>query len=91
MPFESGARVRTLHRHTAGHTRLPAYLERKPAVVLGSLGSFPLPDEASVDPRNAQRSTLYTCAFDAKDVWADAAAGDVIYADLFEVYLEPAP
>lgn len=91
MSFEAGARVRTRDRRSGGHTRLPAYLARKPAIVVRSLGAYALPDEAAVDSQTARRSALYTCSFDAKDVWNDAAASGVIYADLFEEYLEPAP
>jgi hypothetical protein len=91
MSFEIGERVRTRAAATAGHTRLPAYLQRRPGVVAKVLGEFPLADERASGRRDAPTERLYTVCFVARDVWPDAPAGDAIAADLFEAYLEPAP
>lgn len=91
MAFEIGERVRTRSQNVAGHTRLPAYLQRRPGVVARILGEFPLADERASGRKDAQKERLYTVRFVARDVWPDASAGDAIAADLFEAYLEPAP
>lgn len=88
MKFETGERVRTRPQRTAGHTRLPAYLQCKYGIVVRALGAFPLADERAADPAHARLSALYTVAFDARDLWSDASASRV-HADLFEDYLEP--
>lgn len=89
MRFETGARVRTRPQRSAGHTRLPAYLQCKSGVVIRALGAFPLADDRAADPEHARLSALYTVAFEARDLWSDASASRV-HADLFEDYLEPA-
>lgn len=87
MPFEIGAAVRTRQQRPAGHTRLPAYLQRKRGVVVRTLGAFPLADERAVDPQHAKLSALYTVEFQAPEIWSDSTAS-TIHADLFEEYLE---
>jgi hypothetical protein len=89
MPFDVGERVRTRGQSAAGHTRLPAYLQRRPGVVAKILGEFPLADERASGRRDAPSQRLYTVCFAARDVWPDARTGDTICADLFEAYLEP--
>lgn len=89
MAFEIGARVRTRPQRTAGHTRLPAYLQCKAGVVVHALGAFPLADERAADPPHAKLSLLYTIEFPAREIWSDTTAA-TIRADLFEEYLEPA-
>jgi hypothetical protein len=91
VAFEIGERVRTRAQNAAGHTRLPAYWQRKPGVVAKALGEFPLADERASGRGGAPEQRLYTVRFVARDVWPDAPAGDAIAADLFEAYLEPAP
>ena len=88
--FEPGAKVRTRTQNALGHTRLPGYLQSKPATVLRHIGSFPLPDEAAVDPKNARFSELYAVEFEAREVWGRAASSGRICADIFEEYLESA-
>lgn len=90
MAFERGAAVRTRAQRTAGHTRLPAYLQQKPGIVRDVLGEFPLPDENARDGVRARRSRLYAVEFKASDVWGEASEGKV-HADLFEEYLEATP
>ncbi len=86
--FKPGAKVRTREQQPEGHTRLPRYLARKPATIVRTLGRFPLPDEAAIDPPKARKSELYTVEFDARDVWERADAHGRICADVFEEYLE---
>ena len=89
MTFEIGTRVRTRARASAGHTRLPAYLQHKAGVVAHLYGSFPLPDDRAAGAREPRREALYAVRFPAREVWgAGSSEGDAIYADLFEFYLE---
>lgn len=88
MRFEPGTRISTKAQQVEGHTRLPAYLQRKHGVIVASLGAFLLADENAVDSRNARKSQLYTVEFQACEVWNDPQSGGAIRADLFEEYLE---
>ena len=88
MTFDSGTRIRTKAQHIEGHTRLPSYLQRKPGVIIMSLGAFLLADENAVDSRHARKNELYTVEFEASDVWNDPQSAGAIRADLFEEYLE---
>jgi nitrile hydratase len=88
MRFETGAHVRTRAQRESGHTRLPAYLQCKPGVVVCVLGAYPLADERAADPARARLSPLYTVEFQARDIWNDSSAA-IVHADLFEEYLEP--
>ena len=87
---EPGAKVRTLEQKANRHTRLPGYLQRKPATVVAFIGVFPLPDDAAVDPKLAHQSELYTLEFDSGDVWGIAETDGQIRADIFEDYMESA-
>jgi nitrile hydratase len=89
MNFEVGALVRTRPQRSGGHTRLPAYLQRRQGIVERVLGEFPLADDRATGRGDARKQRLYTVRFAAHDVWPNAPSGDAILADLFEEYLEP--
>ena len=89
--FEAGTRVRTRAQRSSGHTRLPAYLQEKPGVIVASLGAFPLADDRADALPQPRSSELYTVEFDASDVWKDSRFTGRILADLFDEYLEPMP
>jgi len=91
MTYEAGAPVWTRAQRQNGHTRLPAYLRGKPGVIVAEIGVFPLPDENVGEHKSGRRSRLYTVAFQARDVFDDAADDQVICADLFEEYLRSSP
>ena len=78
--FEIGARVRTREQRTAGHTRLPRYLQRRTGRVVRMLGNFRFADEAAECGTAASEQTLYTVEFEQD--------GHRVHADLFESYLE---
>lgn len=78
--FEPGTRVRTPEQSTAGHTRLPRYLQRRSGLVIRVLGSFRFADEAAARGREAPEQLLYTVQFEED--------GHRVCADLFESYLE---
>jgi nitrile hydratase len=81
--------VRVRDHRTAGHTRRPRYVAGKPGVVVAHLGSTAFPDAHAVG-RRARPQHLYTVAFDASDLWGDAAEpATEVRVDLYEAYLEP--
>jgi nitrile hydratase subunit beta len=90
MAFKIGERVRTRAQVADGHTRLPAYLQRRPGVVASLLGEFPFADKRA-SGLDAPKERLYTVRFAACDVWSGAPDRDTIAADLFEPYLELVP
>lgn len=80
MPFEPGARVRTIRQRPDGHTRLPRYAQQRSGRILCVLGTFRFADEAAAAGMRAPDQMLYTVEFPED--------GHVIHADLFESYLE---
>jgi nitrile hydratase len=87
--FARGDRVRAVNRHPTGHTREPRYLRGRNGMIQQHLGAHVYPD------RSAQGSVeghhLYSVRFEAQELWGeDAEAGNAVYADLWEDYLEPA-
>jgi len=87
--FQVGDGVRTKVIEGPGHTRLPGYAQAKTGVIAAQRGQHLLPDDSAAGkPRNVQ--ALYSVRFDAHDLFAEAKAGDVIFLDLWDDYLEPA-
>jgi hypothetical protein len=83
--------VCTKRQRLAGHTRLPHYLEGKHGTIVRCVGRFALPDDCADGVAEPRRDLLFTVRFAARDVFgAEAQAGDCIYADLFESYLDSA-
>jgi nitrile hydratase subunit beta len=88
--FAAGDLVRARNINPEGHTRLPRY-------VRGHLGTIERDHGAHVFPDSNARSageapqTLYTVRFTARELWGEtASAADLVSADLWEDYLEPA-
>lgn len=86
--FTVGDVVRTRDLHHTGHTRLPAYARRRRGVVNDWHAGWVYPDShahgCGADPQH-----LYTVRFEARELWGEeAAAGDEVFLDLFEPYLE---
>ena len=72
-----------------GHTRLPQYARGKTGVIHACHGCHVFPDENARGRKSGQH--LYTVAFDASVLWAEAAGRkDRIFLDLWESYFEPA-
>ncbi len=72
------------------HTSAPRnYLRGHTGTVLRHLGDFPNPEDLAF-ARPAQRLPLYHVAFDARTIWPDAAA-DELLVEIFEPWLEPRP
>lgn len=87
--FAVGDRVRTRPGRVAHHTRLPAYAAGRVGVVERVHGAHVLPD-AHAHGRGEQPEWLYTVAFDARDLWDDAPAGQRVSIDAWESYLSAA-
>jgi nitrile hydratase len=86
--FSVGDHVRVRGTRAPGHTRQPGYVTGKPGVVVAHLGATVFPDAHAVG-RRARPQHLYTIAFDAGDLWADAAEPRTeMGVDLYESYLE---
>ena len=72
--------------HGPVHIRTPHYLRGRPGTVLRHLGDFPNPEDLAF-ARPAARLPLYHVAFDARAIWPDAAA-DELLVEIFEPWLE---
>ncbi len=88
--FAVGDRVMTRNIHPSGHTRLPRYARGKGGVVARVHGTFVYPD-TNARGEGEQPQPLYSVRFAARALWGPgAAAGDQLFLDLWEDYLEPA-
>ena len=72
------------------HTRLPRYVRGRRGSVELDHGVFKLPDSnAHSQPERPQH--VYSVRFEARELWGkEAPAGDSLYIDLFDDYLERA-
>lgn len=87
--FTEGDYVRVRNNRTRRHLRLPGYVKNQIGVVQASYGSFGHPENrAHGDPERA--SYLYRVAFSPQELFESGRTDDVVCADLFEDYLEPA-
>lgn len=83
-----GQRVRARNRHPLGHTRLPRYVRGRPGTVDRIHGVFVFPD-THAHFRGEAPQPLYSVRFEARELWGDdAPAGDAVYVDLWEDYLD---
>lgn len=89
--FKPGDAVRARNMHPVGHTRLPRYLRGHRGEVVAARGAHVFPD-SHARGKGEDPQWLYTVRFGARDLWGeDRRASDVVMADLWEPYLEPAP
>jgi nitrile hydratase subunit beta len=85
-----GDHVRTKQINPTGHTRLPRYARGRNGRIAAVHGVHVFPDTNSAR-RDENPQWLYSVAFDARELWGDAAHdGDDILIDLWEPYLERA-
>ena len=85
-----GARVRVRAAMPPGHVRTPAYLRGRTGVVERVLGPFPDPERLAYR-QPAPRVPLYRVRFRMADLWAaPEATGDVLEAEIYAHWLEPA-
>ena len=88
--FLLGDKVRTNKHGSDGHTRLPAYARDKIGEVVALQGAWVFPD-TNAHGLGEQPCHLYTVAFQAVELWGNAADGDSdVCIDLFEPYLQRA-
>lgn len=88
--FVVGARVRARNIHPKHHTRLPRYVRGHEGVIHTDLGVFGFPDWNS-EGKGHKPQHCYTVRFSLQTLWGrEAPAGDSLYVDLWEDYLEPA-
>jgi nitrile hydratase subunit beta len=88
--FKPGDHVVARNIHPAGHTRLPRYVRGRRGIIDRDHGVFVLPDtNAALAGETPQH--VYSVRFTARELWGpDAPAGDALYIDLWDDYLEPA-
>ncbi|MBI2970676.1 MAG: nitrile hydratase subunit beta [Gammaproteobacteria bacterium] len=87
--FQPGDRVITRNINPVHHTRLPRYARGKGGRIDRDQGIFLLPDtNAHGGPDRPQH--VFSVRFAARELWgSEAPAGDAVYIDLFDEYLEP--
>lgn len=87
--FKPGDRVRTIHNHPAGHTRLPRYARDKIGQIEAAHGGYVFPD-ANAHGMGEAPQHLYTVVFDGRTLWGkDCGRGLAVSIDAWESYLEP--
>jgi nitrile hydratase len=88
--FAVGAKVRARNIHPKCHTRLPRYVRGHEGVIHADLGVFGFPDWNS-EYKGHKAQHCYSVRFSQQTLWGrEAPAGDSLYLDLWEDYLEPA-
>jgi hypothetical protein len=90
--YRAGQRVRVAARPHAGHHRTPGYLKGKTGSVERAHSAFTNPETRAYGADGLPRQPLYLVGFAQNEVWSDYCgdAGDRIYADIFEHWLEEA-
>jgi len=89
--FQVGDRVIVRNEHPKGHTRHPRYVRGHRGQVHLDHGVYPFPDRTAhkLEPKPQH---CYSVRFAATELWGSRAdPKDVVYADLFEDYLEATP
>ena len=92
MRYRAGQRVRVSARPHDGHHRTPAYVKGKTGRIERIHGSFTNPETRAYGRDGLPEQRLYLVGFAQADVWPDSPrqAGDQLYVDIFEHWLEEA-
>ncbi len=88
--FQVGDRVIVKNEHPRGHTRCPRFVRGHQGQVHIDHGVYPFPDRTAhnLEPKPQH---CYSVRFTATELWGSRAnPKDVVYADLFDDYLEAA-
>jgi nitrile hydratase subunit beta len=86
--FAAGQKIRVKIMNPETHTRAPRYVRGHVGEIIRVNGAHVFPDSNALGlGENPQ--WLYTVRFAADELWGNTAS-DVIHADLWEPYLEPA-
>jgi hypothetical protein len=90
MRFRAGQRVRVAARQISGHHRTPGYLKGRTGRVERVHASFRNPETRAYSGDGLPEQTLYLVGFEPREVWPEYAgrAGDRLFADVFEHWLE---
>ena len=90
--FRPGDPVRVPNVEKKGHVRTPGYVKGKRGRVTGVLGEFPDPESLAYGGDGLPQKPLYRVCFRQADLWEgyEGAAGDTLYVDIYEHWLEPA-
>ena len=86
--FPVGARVRTINRHPATHTRLPRYARGRQGTIAAVRGVHVLPDSNAVFAGESPE-WLYSVRFEASELWGPDSTAECVYLDCWESYLLP--
>ena len=91
VTYEPGDRVRVVPAVKPGHVRTPAYLHGKSGWVEAVIGPFPNPEDLAYGLSGEPKRNLYKVGFRQGDLWVEyeGPADDVLYADVYEHWLEP--
>ncbi len=88
--FAVGDRVVARSINPPGHTRLPRYARGRRGKVVRDHGVFVFPD-THASTRDESPQHCYGVRFAARELWGpDARAGDSVFLDLWESYLDAA-
>lgn len=92
MRYRPGQKVRVAARRHEGHHRTPAYLKGKHGTVERVHARFRNPETHAYGMDGLPEQSLYLVSFDQNGVWREypGNAGDRLYADVFEHWLEEA-
>lgn len=92
MTLAPGTRVRVAERPSVGHVRTPWYVKGKTGVVAGVHGSFRNPETLAFGGDGQPARPLYYVGFARAELFPGSSdpAGDTIYLDLYEHWLEEA-
>ncbi len=90
MRYRRGQRVRVAGRPHEGHHRTPGYLKGRTGTVVRVHGAFANPETHAYGDDGLPRQPLYLVGFEQRELWPDyrGAAGDRLYADVFEHWLD---
>jgi hypothetical protein len=89
--FKPGDVVAARVINPPGHTRLPRYARGRRGVIDRDHGVFIFPDTHAMG-EGPKPQHLYSVRFTARELWGpDASTRDVVYIDLWDDHLEPAP
>jgi nitrile hydratase beta subunit len=86
--FKAGDRVIARNLNPLGHTRIPRYVRGHHGIIHRDWGVFVFPD-THAHGLGANPQHCYGVQFDAHELWGgDHPAGDRVYVDLWEDYLD---
>jgi hypothetical protein len=87
--FKDGDRVTARNLNPERHTRIPRYVRGHHGVIHRDWGVFIYPD-THAHGEGTKPQHCYAVEFDARETWGgDHPAGERIYVDLWEDYLDP--